>query len=557
MSQPHKYLTDAEKTIALQIGALQREAASMWRNREKEAVIALVRALDASAVIHLQGSDTREGATLRHRMVSLGTAAALRPFLSKLGNQPRGVPWGPMHPNAAQFAYSYLRTCGQLTHLSRMAALERQGLATTSFVNANQIVIKVPYSVPELSLQHALRSINSRNLYNTPEDSLSKLGRQKLLKRMTSYVDAPGGWFIRYDNNQEIVSTYIERARHYGKRYLEAEALPYDVKVGDRSFGEWIYACDQSLGRILCHIDFVALLQKKRPKVNASDVLTLFSRRDDLTEVWLEAGLPEAQVPPTMQALSLESGNLDDWDKSYEIPCSFYVDLGKEHLLLPCFGALTNPYFALFRHLRNTYKSDWDRGVDRREAIFRSDLAKAFPEPDFLVPPHGFQLRRPDGSNLTDVDAIVIDRRHGTLVLVQLKWHDIFGLSLPERESRRRNIAKANEWVERVISWINGRTSAELAKALGLNTKASEAPPTLYVLARYAARFTGERSQDPRASWLGWPEILNVLSENPTGDVLTLIPHRVLQQQAQFTELEDQRLEFRFPELAIDLHITQ
>lgn len=557
MSQFNNYLTDAEKIIALQLGALQKKAASMWRGREKEVVIALVRTLDTSAVIHLQGNNTREGARLSHRIVSLGTAAALQPFLPKLGNQPSGVPWGPMHPDAARFAYSYLRYCGQLTHLSRMAALERQGLATTSFARANQIVIKVPYSAPELSLQRALKNIRSRTLYNIPEDTLSKLGRQRLLKRMESYVDAPGGWFIRYDNDQEIVSTYIERARQYGKRYLEAEALPYDVKIGDRTFGEWIYACDQALGRILCHIDFVGLLQKKRPKVTASDVLTLFSRRDDLTEVWQEAGSPAAQVPPTMQALTLESGNLDDWEKSYEIPCAFYVDLGKEHLLLPCFGALTNPYFALFRHLRNFYKSDWDRGVDRREAIFRSDLAKAFPEPDFLVPPHGFQLRRPDGSSLTDVDAIVVDRRHGTLVLVQLKWHDIFGLSLPERESRRRNITKANEWVERVISWINGRTSDELAKALGLKTKASEAPPTLYVLARYAARFTGEQSQDSRASWLGWPEILNILAENATGDVLTLIPHRVLQQQAQVTELEDQRLEFRFPKLAVDLHITQ
>lgn len=139
--------------------------------------------------------------------------------------------------------------------------------------------------------------------------------------------------------------------------------------------------------------------------------------------------------------------------------------------------------------------------------------------------------------------------------MVQLKWHDVFGFSLPERESRRRNITKANEWTERVISWVDGRTSAQLAKALGLDAKASDSPPLLYVVARYAARFTGASGQDPRASWLGWPEILHVLHDNRGGDILSQIPQLILDHQARFTLQEEQRFEFRFPGLSADLHI--
>ncbi|MDH4609718.1 hypothetical protein [Pseudomonas sp. BN102] len=550
MSKNHRHLTDAEQAIAQQLCSFQEKAARMWHGHEREAVIALIRALDTSVEIHLQGIG-------KNRYISLGTAAALRPFLSRLGNQPGALAWKPMPAEVARFAYSYLESCGQLTHLSRMAALERQALAMTSRPSASHVVIKVPYSVPELSLQYAMKARKRRALAESPEDSLEELRWRRLRERMKSYVDAPGGWFIHYESDMEIVSAYQERARLYGKGFLEAEAFPDDVMLGDRTFGEWKQACDQELGRILCHIDFVGLLQRKRPGINASNVLTRYGRRDSVENAWQEAGLPPSRLSSTMQALTLDSGNLEDWEKAHEVPCAFYVDLGREHLLLPCFGALTNPYFALFRHLRNAYKPDWDRGVDRREAIFRSDLAKAFPEPGFLVPPHGFQLRRPDGSKLTDVDAIIVDRWHGSLALVQLKWHDIFGFSLSERESRRRNIAKANEWIERVISWVGGRSSAELARTLGLNVRASDAPPILYVVARYAARFTGEQGQDPRASWLGWPEILNVLDEQPKGDVLSIIPRRVLEQEARFTALEEQRLEFRFPNLAIDLHVTQ
>ncbi|UUQ65641.1 hypothetical protein NLK61_03035 [Pseudomonas fuscovaginae UPB0736] len=398
---------------------------------------------------------------------------------------------------------------------------------------------------------------SARALSPPTQATIDELGWNRLHKRMKSYVDAPGGWFIRYDNDQEIVAAYLEKARLYGKRYFEAEALPDEAKIGDRTFGEWKYACEQALGRIFFHIDFVRLLQEKRPSVSASDVLTLYSRRNDIDEVWRESGLLSGRVPPTMQALTLESGNLQDWEKSYEIPCPFYVDLGKDHVLLPCFGALANPYFALFRHLRNSYKADWDRGVDQREGIFREDLANKFPEPYFLVPSHGFKLRRTDGSTLTDIDAIILDRRHGTMALIQLKWHDIFGLSLSERESRRRNIAKANEWVERVLSWVNGRTASEISKALNLGAEACDKPPVLYVVARYAARFTGENGQDPRASWLGWPEILRAIDEQPEGDVLSQIPRLVLDQEARFNKSEEKKFEFRFPNLSVDLHIAR
>lgn len=556
MNETRRYPTDAERAISQQLNDFQEKAANMWRGHEKEAIIALIRVIDTSTVHRLYEASPPEKSIATgqstSRIISLGTAAALRPFLSKMAEQPRGVPWGPLHQDVAKFAYSYLNCCGQLTHLSRMAALEHQGLATTSFSNSKHIIIQTQNSAPELCLQDALRAVGNRRLCDTP-DNFSDLEWKRLNKRMKSYVDTPDGWFIRYNNDDEIVSAYLSRARRYGKRCLEKEALPTDTKIGGRTFGDWLHACEQALGRILCHIDFVNLLRQKRPQIDASNVLTIFSRKYDIDEVWLEAGLSSDLLSSTMQALTLNIESLDDWEKSYEVPCSAYVDLGKEHVLLPCFGTLNNPYFALFRHLRNTYKSDWDRGVDQREQIFRSDLATAFPEPHFLVPPHGFQLKRTDNSKLTDIDAVILDRRHGTMVLVQLKWHDVYGFSLSERESRRRNITKANEWTERVISWVDGRTSAQLAKAFGLDGKASDSPPLIYVVARYAARFTGGMDQDSRASWLGWPEIMNVLHHGSDGDILSQIPQLVLEKQAGFMLQNERHYEFRFPNLSADL----
>lgn len=93
------------------------------------------------------------------------------------------------------------------------------------------------------------------------------------------------------------------------------------------------------------------------------------------------------------------------------------------------------------------------------------------------------------------------------LVLVQLKWPDIYGRSLAERDSRRLNLLKANDWVDKVHGWIAGRTADEVAQALGLG-RGNPRPPILLVIARHTAQFSRERGFDPRARWISWPSLV-------------------------------------------------
>ena len=533
--------------------SFQQRAIEMWRGSEKEGVVALVRALDTVAVTNLLGGSTRDSLQFAELM---GAAAALKPFLSAIKDQPGGVPWGATRSDVARFAHSYLRCCGQLSHLRRMAALERYGLARSS-ITPTGILIESSYGAPELTAWHAMSTFKTLGAKEPlPGGESPQRELRRLRKRMREYVDVDPLYFIRYENDQKIVSAFERRARRLADNFLEREAFPDDVAIGGRTFSEWKAACEQATGRVLAHIEFASILTTKRPDVSMENILTMFARRDDVSAVWAEAGLRPERIEPTMDALTLEIDGLDDWENAYEIPCPFYVDLGKDFVLLPCFGALTNPYFALFRHLKSTYHSDWDRGVDRREAVFRSDLRNAFGEPRYLVPQNGFRLRRPDGSTLTDVDAVMYDRRSGTLVLVQLKWHDVFGLSLAERESRKTNIVKANEWVGRVSAWVNGRSSTAVAQELGLHTVESDKPPLLYVIARYSARFSGEHDQDRRATWVGWPEVFHEIATCGTEDPLAELPSRVSQSQSRFSSLPETNVSFRFPSLAVDLRIS-
>ncbi|QKD44907.1 hypothetical protein HF896_15405 [Alicycliphilus denitrificans] len=553
-----QHLSDAEQALFTSLRDLQDHAASIWQDREKEGLIALVRALDSVATASYwdQSSSSDRAASqrrLNRAMLRMGTPYALRPLLSAVRDQGDGVPLAPTHQKVAEFSYAYLLSCGQLVFLSRLAALERYGLARTERIGSDHIRIEAAGSAPEQAL---LSSLRRRSNGQDASARLSAEQWKEIHARMRGYVDVHDNWFIRYENDWEIVMAYREKARSLGQGFLEAEALPDDVRIGDRCFGEWKDACEQALGRVLAHMDFAAMLKEKRPSIALHDVLTIFARREDVEAVWEEAGLERDRVPPTMRALTLAIDGLDDWERAYETPTSFYVDLGKNFVLLPCFGALTNPYFALFRHLRSTYRKDWDSGVDRREAVFRADLARAFPAPRFMVPLRGYRLYRLDGSMLTDVDAVIVDMETGSVVLAQLKWHDVFGFSLAERESRRRNIGKANEWVERIWSWVDGRTSAEILRELRIEAPGSDRPPLLYVIARYAARFAGDRGQDQRASWLGWQEILHAMDSDAMDiDPLSQIPTAIHNLQAQFESPATTEMEFQFRGLRVTLQI--
>jgi hypothetical protein len=419
-------------------------------------------------------------------------------------------------------------------------------------------LIETSWGSPELPNLELLRAWQGNNVDSELWDETAfARERTALVARMKSYVDIDPRFLIRYDNDLEVVNSYLREARRYGKFFIEGEALPPDLKIGGRSFGEWKDACERALGRVLYHIEFALLLCKKRPgQVSLRDILTIPTSREDVASVWIQAGLQPDQVESTIAALELSVDRIDEWERAYETPTPFYIGVGQDFVLAPCFGALANPYFSVFRHLKSEYRADWDRGVDRREDVFRSDLRQAFPEPRFSVPARGFGLKRPDGTMLTDIDAVILDRQTGTLGLVQLKWHDIHGMSLAERESRRRNIAEANEWIERVLSWVDGRSSAEVLRSLGAEGVASSRPPVFYVIARYHAHFSGMVEPDNRATWLGWPEILDALKATDRADPLAHLGRIAAVRRNRPSEFGEVREEFGFSGLQVNVRIA-
>lgn len=515
----------AERHIAEIRAEYLEHTVAAWRGHERSILIEMVRGLDEAAFALTLAPNRAElirEDTARRYMI-LGSATAIRPFLAAVRDDPGGVPWVPTSHNLSSIADRHLRNCGELAALQRLAALERYGLAEAQFLSDDHLMLEVESDGDDFAevRSGAWLSAQVRQQLVAAEARMAAM-KSEITANIDRYTDVHDGWFIQYDPDWEMIEYHRDYARMFAAGTAEADALPGDAMLGGRSFAEWNETSITALGRVLHHIACTTRLKASKPNLELRNLLTVFARKDDILATWQEVSEKCEEAERIVEALTLDIAGATSAERDCDVPLPYYIDFGRHFVLLPTFGGLMNPLAGMVWHLRRLYRSDWDRSVDGREQVFRHDLRRLFPGPRFFVPVHGIRLKRADGSHLTDVDAIVLDSQTGALNLVQLKWPDIYGRSLAERNSRRINLLKANEWVGRVHDWIADRSAADIARVLGLGEAGSQRPGIL-VIARHAARFSGEVGYDQRAHWISWPRLVRLRTRFPEREMSSLL----------------------------------
>jgi hypothetical protein len=83
-----------------------------------------------------------------------------------------------------------------------------------------------------------------------------------------------------------------------------------------------------------------------------------------------------------------------------------------------------------------------------------------------------------------------------------------------------------------------------------------EVPPVLYVVARYVADFTGEQTQDVRASWLSWPEMVQAVERcEGEADPLRLLGEKAATFRQKFEDMEEVQHIHEFRDLTVELRV--
>lgn len=180
-------------------------------------------------------------------------------------------------------------------------------------------------------------------------------------------------------------------------------------------------------------------------------------------------------------------------------------------------GLTTEPLLFMTRELRRSDAQEYHNIAHLREDVFRQDLYALFQNKRFVTSANRIKLRREAGNVRTDIDAVVFDRKTGTLGMFELKSQDPFARSTAELTRQRHNFLYANRQVSGVLDWLNRHGGNEILGRFDAQTARNFQVQKVYpfVLGRYLAHFSDGPAPDRRAAWGSWPQLLRLLDGEP------------------------------------------
>jgi hypothetical protein len=195
------------------------------------------------------------------------------------------------------------------------------------------------------------------------------------------------------------------------------------------------------------------------------------------------------------------------------------VRLDQSHLVWSVHGLTTEPLFFLTRELKRRATPEYHNTAYLREFVFRQDLYALFQDKRFVTCAGRIALRRESGDVRTDIDAVVFDRKTGTLGLFELKSQDPFARSTAELARQRDNVLYANSQVSGVLTWLKQHGADALLGRVDSRTAKTFRVQKVYpfVLGRYLAHFSDGPQPDRRAAWGTWPQLLRLLDGKWSG----------------------------------------
>lgn len=492
--------------------------ASIPKGSRRVALLEVARAMDSLTGLHHQSEDPALH-SMWHDYYIHGWPRALRLFLDEETSE-RGDPYFLSNARSHQAALSVLRTCSAIASCEQVITLCEHGLFSLTDWSANEFTFRCTearagWEFEERGDQEWLRT--ELNAENAPFWAALHAYQAPVVDELRRNVRRVED-FMAYESTPILDDYYEAQAALYSRTCFGQDLFPDTTTFGGRPFQLFRATVRTLIGWALRHEAFAGVLLQRHRDLNVRNVFTQCAGLDELAD-----GLSRKLEVTTEDArLALEMVTATPANKSileFSGPSPILVAVGKDRVLKSFAGATTQPYYFMLRALKARFLDDWNAATDAREDVFREEIYS-------LLEPYGLRcvrrsvdVRTPKGK--TDVDAVLFDEAAGTLGLFQLKWQEPFGYSLRERASRKQNFEKANQWVERMCSWLESRPLAEAGTTLGFerDVAAKIHRCHLIVLAREHSHFSGPSELDERAAWGNWFQLRRLFETDTRPDV--------------------------------------
>ncbi|MFA5307874.1 MAG: hypothetical protein WC370_00115 [Dehalococcoidales bacterium] len=500
-----------------------------FRQDKRWAILELARANDAYLLYTLskkEGQPDVRGDVFYNQYYQFGWTKSLSLFMSK-DCMEKGVPLTPSTPESQQWADSMIIQCGKLGICEILLEYDRFGLGELSNPKDNEIhfVIRATNAGIEKLERYEFDYLNELAA-DLGTDSWSKVlkMRSKIMKKMSALVQPRWQHYIHYQTAPEIDAYYQRFGLLWSRTHcLGHDSFPNEATFAGKSFGLYKAAIVNLVGFAWKHIDFCQSLLLKHPDLELRNLLTIYCHINDLCEdmaAALEVSSQEASHILSLFTLTPNNKSIHVLTpRNYSPPL---IQISEESVINSISGILSDsPYLFLLEELRNLYPNDWYKYVNLREETFRIELYQFFPSERFFMIEKPVKIKVED-KVITDIDAIILDKKTGTLCLFQLKWQDFFASSMQKRESGKKNLMKtANAWISSVSNWLADKDHRAIGKLLGFDlNNIAITHILLFVIGRNFAHFSGDEQPDDRAAWGMWPQIIRLINDGSKNKVL-------------------------------------
>ncbi|MGN6550990.1 MAG: hypothetical protein ACTHJ3_14000, partial [Pararhizobium sp.] len=322
-----------------------------------------------------------------------------------------GAMWARTNTERSHWASGLLSRSVLTSHAIRLMDFVRYGLATVDLTPSGAIRFEVTAADLESIDRQAIVwfTHHLQRMYRPVLRELSPQRNRWLKSELEKRVERDALFDIRYSSSRELEELFEAQATIKVQSLPANDSLPDNSKIGPLTFGQYRTAIVTGIARCLKHAAFVDTLLSRPDPPESRDVMTIFSFDHELVEQWGGMlGLNGADALVMLEMMGLSAADIPHLNALPDCPQAMLIRGGDRCWHKPVFGGLNNPFPWVTRKLQRTFRSDWDRAVNAREAAFRDDLRALFPEPRFFMPGKPHLLRR-DGRTVTDIDAVVLD----------------------------------------------------------------------------------------------------------------------------------------------------
>ncbi|MDQ3855249.1 MAG: hypothetical protein M3281_02485 [Chloroflexota bacterium] len=353
--------------------------------------------------------------------------------------------------------------------------------------------------------------------------------------------------------DSEVERYYHELGKAHVTRLACQHSYPAEAALGGMTFSQYTDVLALLIGWLYRERDLSVPIGHSMP----------WDERD------LAAALAEVlDADPAVMGRALQPFILDRDNAAYHSALQGraappLIRLDERRVVLSPLGLLSEPLVFLTRELRRRHPEQYHNSARLREGVFRRDLYRLFSDARFALSSGRVELKR-TGDVRTDLDALIFDRKTGTLGIFELKAQDPFVRSVEERRRQRDNFYHANRQVSATLEWVQCHGADDLLARFDERTAKRFRVQKVYVfvLGRYLAEFAGGPEPDRRAAWGSWPEVLRAFtdgafgtdSRNPLGKLFSSLrnaapPSAPVSVDSQVIEVADFRLRI-FPSFA-------